>query len=144
VTISIKNTRAITNCDAIVDDCDLGSTNPSATLRIYAGTVPTDVDTALTGQTLLAELVMSNPAFGAAADINPGARATASAVTNDSTANNTGTATFFRIFDRNDVARLQGTASVSGGGGDLQLNSAAIQSGTIVSITALTITQPEA
>lgn len=144
MTISIKNTRAITNCDAIVDDCDLGTTNASATLRIYSGSVPADVDTALSGQTILAELVMSNPAFGSAVDINPGARATANAISDDTVANNTGTATFFRIFDRNDVARLQGTASSTGGGGDLQINNAAIQVNTVVKITALTITQPEA
>ena len=140
---SIKNTRAITNCDGAVDDCDLGTTNASAVIRFYSGTPPANVDTALSGNTVLAELVMSNPAFGSAVDINPGARATANAISDDTLANATGTATFARIFDRDDVARLQLTCSSTGGGGEVQINNAAIQANTVVKVTALTITQPE-
>jgi hypothetical protein len=39
---------------------------------------------------------LSNPAFGASTDANPGALATANAITDDSSADNTGTAGWFR------------------------------------------------
>ena len=138
----ISNAAAIAACDAIVDRLDLGSTNPNARLRIYSGTVPTDADTALGAQVLLAELNMSNPAFGSAVDISPGARATASAITEDSTADATGTASFFRIVDRSGtVVIMQGTVNTSGA--DLNLNSVAISAGAAVQVTSLTFTMPE-
>jgi len=141
MTLSVANAQAIQMCDAAVDACDLGTTNAQATLTIYSGTPPSLVDTALSGNTVLAQLAMSNPAFGAAADIAPGARATASAISDDTSANATGTATFFRILDRNDVPRIQGSVGTSGA--ELNLNSVAIQSGALVQVTSLTVTMPE-
>lgn len=144
MTISIANTSALSCCNAIVDAVDVGTTNPSATLVIYSGTPPANVDTALSGNTILAELAMSSPAFGAAADATPGATATASAITDDSSANATGTASFFRILDRDETPKIQGAVTATGGGGELEINSVAISSGAAVTITSLTVTMPEA
>jgi hypothetical protein len=77
-------------CNAGVDRLDLGGSN--AELRIYSGTMPTDVNAALSSNTLLAALVMSKPAYGSAA----AGVATAAAITSDSSADATGTATFFQ------------------------------------------------
>lgn len=137
----ISNAAAIAACDTIVDRLDLGSTNASAHILIYSGTPPADADAALSGNTLLAELVMSNPAFGSAVDISPGARATAATITEDSTADNTGTATFFRVRDRNNVVVMQGTVGTSGA--ELNLNSVAISAGAAVQVTSMTFTMPE-
>ncbi len=144
MTLSISNAAAIAACDAIVDLCDIGSTDAQASLSIYSGTVPANVDTALGAQVVLAELEMSNPAFGAAADSAPGGTATASAITDDSSADATGTASFFRIFNRNNVAVIQGTVTATGGGGELELNTISIQISAKVEITSLTVTMPEA
>lgn len=141
MTLSIANTSAITGCDAFVDACDAGSTDPQATLVIYSGTPPALVDSALSGNTVLASLEMSNPAFGAAVDISPGARATAAAISDDTAADATGTATFFRILDRNNVPKIQGSVGTSGA--ELNMNSVAIQINATVSITSLTVTMPE-
>lgn len=141
MTLSIANAQAIIACDAFVDACDLGATNPQATLVIYSGTPPTLVDTGLSGNTVLAQLAMSNPAFGAAADITPGARATASAISSDTAADATGTATFFRILDRANTPRIQGSVGTSGA--ELNLNSVAIQVNALVSVSSLTVTMPE-
>lgn len=142
MTARISNVAAKAACDAIVDLCDGGT--PPAVLRIYDGTVPADPDTAITSQTLLAELTMSNPAFGAAADANPGGRATANAITSDPSANATGTATFFRILTGTALTpHIQGTVSATGGGGDLQLATVSIVAAAIVAVTSLTYTQPE-
>jgi hypothetical protein len=139
VTGFISNNAAKAACDAIVDRLDLGT--GAALLRIYAGSVPADADAALGAQTLLAELTMSDPAFGAAADLNPGARATASAISDDTSANATGTATFFRMVQSDGTSEIQGACAVSGS--ELNFNSTAISSGAIVSVTSFTVTVPE-
>ena len=142
MTLSIANTSALTMCDAAVDAVDAGSTDAAGQLVIYDGTPPTLVDDALSGNNILAELDMSTPpSFGNAADAGPGATATANAITDDTAANATGTASFFRIFNRNNVAVLQGAVATSGA--ELNLNTVSIQSGATVEITSLTITMPE-
>ncbi len=135
----ISNASALAACDAIVDRVDLNT--PPGHLKVYSGSVPTDADTALGAQVLLADLTMSNPAFGAAADISPGARATAAAISDDTSANNTGTASFFRIDQGGGTTIMQGACATSGA--ELNFNSTAISSGAIVSVTSFTVTVPE-
>ena len=62
-------------------------------LRIYSGTQPANVAAAITG-TLLAELTFGATAFAAA---SAGSK-TANAITQDSSANATNTATHYRCF----------------------------------------------
>jgi hypothetical protein len=120
--------------DSLVDRCDAGAA--AAKVRIYSGSVPADADAALGGATLLAELAMSDPAFGAAADSSPGATATASAISNDASADATGTASFFRILDSDNNVVAQGAVSTSGA--ELNLNTTSIVAAAIVSITSMT------
>lgn len=109
----------------------------SGLLRIYSvgSGVPATVNTAITDQTLLAELTMNATAFGAAVD----GVATANAITADSSANATGTASFFRICTSGGAARFQGLCGTSGS--DLNLNTLSIVSGASVSVTSLTLTE---
>lgn len=137
-TLSIPNTSALVCCDAIVDAVDAGASNGN--LVIYDGTVPTNVDTALSGNTVLATLPCSDPAFGAAADIAPGARATAAAIT-AANAVADGTATFFRFLDSDGTPRIQGTCGTSGEA--LNLNTTSILTGVQVSVSSFTVTVPE-
>lgn len=140
MTLFISNNAAKAACDAVVDLCEGGT--PPAVIRIYDGTPPADADAALSGNTLLAELTMSNPAFGAAADAAPGATATASAITDDSSANATGTASFFRILTGTALTPIvQGAVATSGA--QLNLNTVSISAGATVSITSMTVTMPE-
>ena len=87
----LTNAVASAACDAIVDAIDGGAA--AGTIKIYTGTIPTDADTALGAQTLLATLTFSDPAFGAASN----GVATASAITSDTSADATGTAAWARI-----------------------------------------------
>lgn len=137
----ITNALAIAALDSIVDACDVGSANAAAEVWIYSGTPPADADAALSGNTLLAELVMSNPAFGAAADDTPGAIATASSITDDSSANANGTATFFRIVNRDEAVVLQGTVGTSSA--DLIVATTTFVAGQPVQISSLTVSLPE-
>jgi hypothetical protein len=135
----LSNAAAKAACDAIVDLIDGGA--GAGTIKIYTTAQATDPDTAIGAQTLLGTLTFSDPAFGNAADANPGGRATASAITDDSSADATGTAVWFRCADSNDVAVIDGSCGTSGA--DMNLNTVAIVAGAAISITSHTITMPE-
>lgn len=100
-------------------------------LRIYDGTRPA---TGGAATTLLAELTFTDPSAGAAAS---GAW-TASSITADSSANATGTATWFRIVDSNSVFVMDGDVGTSGS--DLNLDSVSITSGQNVAVSSMVIT----
>lgn len=122
---------------------DLGSGTAAGRLKFYSGTAPADADAALSGNTLLSTLVLSNPAFAAAVDTNPGASKTANAISDDTAAAATGTATFARVMDRDGNCVLQLTVTATGGGGEVTINSTAIQANTTVKCTSLVITLAE-
>ena len=103
-------------------------------LKIYDGTRATNADTAVGAQTLLAELIMNATSFPAASS---GAM-TANAITDDSSANATGTASWFRIESSAGAAVADGDVGTSGS--DLNLNTVAITSGVTVSISSLVLT----
>jgi hypothetical protein len=135
----ITNAVAQSMLNAFTTANDAGT---AAVINIYSGTVPADADTALSGNTLLAQLTMSGTSFGAAADIAPGARITANAITADSSADATGTATFFRTLTQNaGTVTSQGTVGTATS--DMILNTTSITAGSTVSVTAATITLPE-
>ena len=139
---SESNTSAIVMCDAAVDACDAGGTDPNATMVFYSGTPPANADASLSGNTVLAQLEMSIPAFGGAVDVNPGARATANPISDDNAADATGTATFTRILNRNNVPTLQ--LSVGTSAAEVIVPTTSFVQGVIVQVTSCTITMPEA
>ncbi len=101
--------------------------------RIYSGAQPAGPDSAATG-TLLAELTGNASAFGTVTN----GVLTASAITQDSSANATATAGYFRILTSGSVAVIDGDVATSGA--DLNLNSTAITAGAIVQISSATFT----
>jgi hypothetical protein len=108
----------------------------SGKIRIYDGTQPTDADTALGAQNVLAELPLSADAFGDSAS----GTATANAITSDSSADATGTATWGSFLTSANVRKID--FSVGTSGANLNLNSVAIQSGATVAVSAFTFTIP--
>jgi hypothetical protein len=104
----------------------------SALLRIYDGTQPA---TGGTATTLLAELTC-NATFAPAASSGV---LTLNAITSDTSANATGTATWFRIVQSGGSTHvLDGTVGTSGA--DLNLNTVSIVSGATVAVSSFTIT----
>jgi hypothetical protein len=103
----------------------------SGLLRIYDGSRPA---TGGTATTLLAELTL-NATFAAAASSGV---LTLNAITSDSSANATGTATWFRIVTSGGTHVIDGNVGTSGS--DLNLSTTSIVSGASVSITSFTIT----
>lgn len=107
----------------------------SGKFRIYDSTQPTDADTALGAQVLLADLALGSTAFAAASS---GSKA-ANSITQDSSADATGTATWASLLNSSNVRKMDMSAGTSGA--NLNLNSVAISSGAAVSCSSLTITQ---
>jgi hypothetical protein len=106
----------------------------SALLRIYDGSQPA---TGGAATTLLAELTC-NATFAPAAS---GGVLTLNAITSDSSANATGTATWFRIVQSGGSTHVfDGTVGTSGA--DLNLNSVSIVATGSVAVSSFTITAP--
>jgi hypothetical protein len=110
--------------NAVVDLLDVGSTNASARLLFTTG-----------GGTTLATLPMSATAFGNAAS----GVATANAITSDTNAAVSGTATVFHLTDKDNTLVISGTVG-NGSGGDINLSSNVITAGDTVSMSSLTYT----
>lgn len=101
-------------------------------LRIYDGTRPA---TGGSATTKLAELTGSSPwAPGASAG-----KVTASSITSDASADNSGTATWFRWTTSGGTAILDGNVGTSGS--DLNLTTTTIVAGQPVSVTLFEITE---
>lgn len=100
-------------------------------LRIYDGTRPA---TGGTVTTLLAELICSDPCAPAAS----AGVLTFSAITQDSSANATGTATWGRFVDSADTFVADCAVGLSGS--DVNLNTTSIVAGAVVQVTSATIT----
>jgi hypothetical protein len=126
--ITVSNAGSRSANDAALTLLNAGG---AGSMRVYSGTMPAKADSALSGNTLLATLTLSATAFGA----------TANAITSDTNAANTGTATFFRLVNNAGVAVIQGTVGTSGT--DAIINSASITSGDTVSCSSLTISSSE-
>ena len=118
--------------DAIDDAMNAGSAG--ATLKIYSGTRPATGAALGGGNTLLATLTFSTTAFGAAS----GGSITAASITSDSTADATGTASFFRIEDSDSTFIMDGDCGTSSS--DLVLDTTSISAGATVSISSFVIT----
>ena len=103
----------------------------AALLRVYDGTRPA---TGGAATTLLAELTCTDPAAPAASS----GVLTFSAITQDSSANASGTATWCRIVDSTGAFVLDGSVGTSGA--DYNLNTVTITAGVAVSCTSATLT----
>jgi hypothetical protein len=105
----------------------------SALLRIYDGTRPA---TGGTPTTLLAELTC-NATFAPAAS---GGVLTLNVITQDSSANNTGTATWFRIVKADGTSFVM-DGSIGTSGSDMNMTSTSIVATQPVQVTSFVITE---
>lgn len=108
--------------------------------RIYDGTQPATADTAVSTQNILAELRFANPSAPAAS----AGVITFSALSPDTSANNTGTATWFRCFKADGTtAVMDGNVGLVGSTSDLELDAVAISANADVLIDSWTHTVPK-
>lgn len=129
--ISTLARNAAVNAVTALIDAGAGA----GTIVIRTGSAPANTTDADTG-TLLATCTFSDPSLGAAAS----GTATASAITSDTSIDNTGTAGYFRVKDSNALVILQGTCGTSGT--DMVLDSVNFVAGGVCAISSFTLTQP--
>lgn len=110
---------------------DIGA---SGLMRWYNGTQPTNPDTALSGNTLLASLPLSATAAPAAT----GGVLTFNTITSEASADGTGTATFGSFLTSAAVRKVD--FSIGTTGADLNLNTTSIVAGAQASCSSFTIT----
>ena len=124
ISTAVRNAMA----DAAVDAFDTGSTDAGGAFNGHTAAYAA----------LLFENLCAAPAFGSAST----GVATANAIGDDTSANNTGTAAVGRAQDRDNATVFDFAIGTSGS--DLNLNTLSITSGDTVSITSATVTQPAA
>lgn len=121
--------------DTIAAQVDAGAT--AGQIIVYSGTMPTDVDTALAGNTVLATFTCADPAFvrtdgTLTLDADPDLSATGAAA---------GEATFARVTDSAGNVVAQGTVTDTvDGTGHFLIDSTTIEVGQTLALTAGTIT----
>jgi hypothetical protein len=130
---NLKYSASLKNAQQDAITTKLGA---SAVLNIYSGTQPTNPDTAIGAQVLLASCTC-NATFAAAA--------ASGVLTLNSIANGTGTAgagagtaaTWYRLTTSGAVAHVDGSVGISGA--DLNINNTNIATGQVVSVTGFTL-----
>jgi hypothetical protein len=104
-------------------------------LRIYSGSAPANCATAASGA-LLVEMTLPSDWMAAASS---GSKSL-SGTWQDASANDTGTAGHWRLYDSGgSTCHAQGTVTATGGGGDMTLDNTSIASAQSVTVTSFTI-----
>ena len=107
----------------------------NAIMKIRTGAAPATVATAERG-TVLATISLGSDWMAAAS----GGSKAKSGTWQDASADATGTAGHFRIYASDGTtAHIQGTVTITGGGGDLILDNTSIASGQVVTVSSFSI-----
>lgn len=131
LSVSVRNARL----DAI--ESTIGT---SPIMRIRTGAAPANCAAADSG-TVVATLTLPSDWMAAASS---GSKALAGSWT-DASADATGTAAHFRIYDSTGTTcHLQGTVTATGGGGDMEVNNTSFASGQSFTVTSFTLTDANA
>ncbi|WP_138436327.1 hypothetical protein [Marinobacter shengliensis] len=132
----MKITTALRSAIAqdLIDAMANGSTNPNPVLEIYDGSMPGSMGGAIS-DTLLATLTLT-----AAVGTESGGVITFDAITDDSSADDSGDAGWCRVLDREGDEAAYFTISDASGNGEIKFNSTAITAGTPVAVSSLTVT----
>jgi hypothetical protein len=139
---------AIAALDTFVNSID-GGTASNPRLRIYDGSQPGRPDDATDTQTLLAEIdlgsaaVFSNATTGTGTKSNSAtAHCTAILPKTCTSATASGTASWFRVVDKDGTAVIDGSAGLSGASPDLVLDNTSIATGQEVKLNVWSVKLP--
>lgn len=135
MTVQLSTTVRNARLDAI--ETAIGT---SAVLRIYSGAQPANCAAANSG-TLLAAITCPSDWLAAASS---GSKAQ-SGTWQDASADATGTAGHFRIYESSaTTCHIQGSVTATGGGGDITVDNTSFASGQSFTITGFTLTDGNA
>lgn len=133
----IRFVNTVKNAALAVIRTAIDAGSGAGTIKLYTGTQPTLAGDPITTQTLLGTLTFSDPC-----GTETTGTFTASAITQDSAADATGTATWARIADSTGATVCDVDVGNAGGGASLQMNTTSIVVGGPILITYFTITIP--
>ncbi len=119
--------------NAIVDIIET-TIGTSPTMEIRTGAMPANAAAAATG-TVIATIIMPSDWLGAAV----GGVKTMLGTWQDASADATGTAGYFRIITAG-TCHHQGTATATGGGGDMTIDNPALVAGQVFNVTSFSYT----
>lgn len=130
--------------NALLDGTDVTNIFDSGELHIYSGSQPADADSTEGSGTILAKVVL--PTTGSfAASASSGSLAKAG-TWEDTSADASGTAAWFRLYDSaittgasTTAIRIDGDVTATSGGGDLELTTTSITSGDAITIDTFTL-----
>lgn len=135
--MAVQLSTAVRNARLDVIESTIGA---SAVLRIRTGAAPANCGTADSG-TVLAEITCPSDWMAAAS----GGSKALSGSWQDASANATGTAAHFRLYDSTGATcHLQGTVTATGGGGDMEVDNTSFASGQQFTVTTFTLTDGNA
>lgn len=134
MTLRVSNAARSSLADALRLLVDAG--DGAGKIRVYSGSQPAGPDTAVAGQTLLAEFTLADPSFGAASN----GVVTLASTPRTTTGVAAGTASWFRMLDSDNVAIADGAVATSDA--ELNLNTTTVSVGVNLEITGGTITMP--
>lgn len=114
MTVKVSNTVRTAMANSIISAIDA---NGKGKLCLYDGVQPVSPDTAVVSQKLLSEHELSVPCGTALNGV-----LTFNAIAEDQYANNSGAASWARIYDGSGTAIADASVSVVGGTGDIHIN----------------------
>jgi hypothetical protein len=131
--MALKYSVAVINARLNAIESTIGT---SAVLKIRSGAAPANCAAADTG-TVIATLSLPSDWMAAAS----GGTVAKTGTWSDASADNTETAAHFRIYASDGTTcGMQGTVTVTAGGGDMTLDDVTVVAGQTVTITSFTIT----
>lgn len=135
--MSIQLSTAVRNARLDAIETTVGT---AAVMKIFTGAAPANCGTADSG-TVLATLTLPSDYL---ANASGGSKAK-SGTWQDTSADNTGTAGYFRIYASDGTTcGMQGTVTATGGGGDLTVDNTSFASGQSFTVTSFTLTDGNA
>ena len=124
--------------DSVKSQCDAGGGGTGlGKILVYTSPMPADTTVGITTQTLLGTCTLQNPC-----GVSASGTLTFNAITQDSAADNSGTAFWARRTDSAGTVVSDHDITVVGGGGALQMVSTTIVAGGPIAFTSLTETLP--
>lgn len=131
--MALQYSAAVRNAKLDAVESTIGT---SAVLKFRTGSAPADCATADSG-TVVATLSLPSDWMAAASG---GAKAK-SGTWNDTSADNSGTIAHWRLYASDGTTcHAQGTATITGGGGDITLDAVVVTAGQTITVTSFTLT----
>lgn len=130
--MKITTTRRSAIAQDLIADIAAGTTNPNPVMEIYTGTIPAMGGTIT--DTLLATLTLTTQVATESSGV-----ITFDAITEDSSADASGTAGWCRVLDRDGGEAAYFTIA-DDGSGEINFNSVSIVAGAPVAVSSLTVT----